>query len=114
MKSENEKYCVNCGEVIDAKAEICPKCGVRQPMAYNDTDNFQSKPVKHTDDRWLITLLLCVFLGELGVHRFYVGKIGTGILMLITLGGCGIWWLIDLIFIVTNQFTDDEGRILHS
>lgn len=34
--------------------------------------------------------------------------------MLVTLGGCGIWWLIDLIFIVTNQFTDDEGRIIHS
>lgn len=115
MKAENEKYCTNCGEIIDARAEICPKCGVRQPTIYNNTSKFSSEPsTRQTDERWLITLLLCAFLGGLGVHRFYAGKIGTGILMLVTLGGCGIWWLIDLIFIVTNQFTDDEGRIIHS
>ena len=44
-----------------------------------------------SDKEWLVTLLLNLFLGSLGVHRFYVGKIGTGILQLITLGGCGIW-----------------------
>ncbi len=55
------------------------------------------------------TLLLCLFLGGLGVHRFYVGKIGTGILMLLTLGGLGIWALIDLVMIVVGSFTDKEG-----
>ena len=114
MKAENEKYCINCGEIIDARAEICPKCGVRQPTQYASTSTFESRPVKDTDQRWLVTLLLCAFLGSLGVHRFYAGKIGTGILMLVTLGGCGIWWLIDLIMIVTNSFTDDEGHIIHS
>jgi len=55
------------------------------------------------------TILLCFFLGALGVHRFYVGKVGTGILQLITLGGLGIWVLIDFIIIVTGSFQDSEG-----
>jgi TM2 domain-containing membrane protein YozV len=59
-----------------------------------------------------VALLLCFFLGFLGVHRFYVGKIGTGVLMLITLGGLGIWNLIDFIMIVVQKFTDSEGNTL--
>ncbi len=62
------------------------------------------------NNKWLATLLLCIFLGEFGVHRFYNGKIGTGILQLITLGGCGIWALIDLIMIITGNFTDKDGN----
>jgi TM2 domain-containing membrane protein YozV len=55
------------------------------------------------------TLLLCLFLGCLGIHRFYVGKIGTGIVMLITLGVFGIWALIDLIMIIVGAFKDKNG-----
>ena len=55
---------------------------------------------------WLTTLLLCIFLGGLGVHRFYAGKIGTGILQLITVGGCGIWTLVDLIMIITGRIAN--------
>ena len=62
------------------------------------------------DKNWLATVLLCLFLGGIGVHRFYVGKVGTGILQLITLGGCGIWTLIDLIMIITGSFTDKDGN----
>ena len=58
------------------------------------------------------TLLLCFFLGFLGVHRFYVGKIGTGILMLITFGGFGIWALIDFVMIAVSAFKDKEGRLI--
>jgi len=54
-------------------------------------------------------ILLCFFLGFLGFHRFYVGKHLTGILMLITLGGLGIWQLIDLVIIITGSFTDKNG-----
>ena len=63
-----------------------------------------------SDKNWLATLLLCLFLGGIGVHRFYVGKVGTGILQLITLGGCGIRTLIDLIMIITGSFTDKDGN----
>ncbi len=58
------------------------------------------------------TALLVMFLGTFGVHRFYVGKYGTGILMLLTFGGLGIWALIDYIIIITDGFTDGEGRII--
>jgi len=59
-----------------------------------------------------VALLLCFFVGFLGVHRFYVGKIGTGVLMLLTLGGLGIWNLIDFIIIAMQKFTDSEGNTL--
>ena len=59
---------------------------------------------------WLALFLLTFFVGVLGVHRFYVGKIGTGVLMLITLGGLGVWFLVDLILVVTGQFTNKDGQ----
>ncbi len=65
-----------------------------------------------SEKNWLTTLLLCIFLGSIGVHRFYAGKIGTGILMLITCGGCGIWTLVDLIMIITGKFTDKDGNAI--
>ncbi|BCE03242.1 NINE protein [Marinicellulosiphila megalodicopiae] len=58
------------------------------------------------------TLLLCFFLGGFGIHRFYVGKVGTGILMLLTLGGLGIWTLIDFVFIAIQKFTDKNGAVI--
>ena len=65
-----------------------------------------------SDKGFVPAILLCFFLGFLGIHRFYVGKIGTGILMILTLGGLGIWTLVDFIIIVTGNFRDKQGRLV--
>lgn len=68
--------------------------------------------MEKSDKSKVAAILLCLFLGGFGIQRFYVGKIGTGILMLVTLGGLGIWSLIDLIMIIVGKFTDKDGRVL--
>ncbi|TKZ36027.1 TM2 domain-containing protein [Brachyspira catarrhinii] len=65
-----------------------------------------------SEKSWGTCFLLFLFLGYLGAHRFYVGKIGTAILYIITLGGCGIWALIDLVSIVMGNFKDNEGKFV--
>ena len=65
-----------------------------------------------SEKNFVATLILCILLGWLGVHRFYVGKTGTGILMLLTLGGLGIWQLIDLIVIAVQKFKDSKGLLI--
>ena len=95
------KYCRACGGVIDAMAIVCPQCGVMQPSPAG---------LIESDKRILPARLLCFFFGFLGVHRFYVGKAGTGVLQLLTFGGLGIWWLIDFIMIIVGSFKDSDGQ----
>jgi TM2 domain-containing membrane protein YozV len=102
-KGADEAFCSSCGAIIKKEAEICPKCGVRQKKVPANNDVSSS---------WLTALLLCLFLGSVGGHRFYTGKIGTAILMICTLGGCGIWTIIDLITIITGKFTDANGNLI--
>lgn len=77
-KALDEKFCSECGAIIKAKAEICPKCGVRQMAAPNTlaatAPNGKSK---------IAAALLALFLGGFGVHKFYLGQVGLGILYLI-------------------------------
>jgi hypothetical protein len=59
-----------------------------------------------------VALALAAVLGPFGAHRFYAGKTGTGMLMLCTLGGAGLWWLYDLILVSGGSFRDAEGRLI--
>ena len=100
-------YCSRCNRFYDAKTAYCPNCG-----SATSGGSYQSVYGSTPPKDWLTTLLLCCFVGVFGVHRFYCGKIGTGILWLLT-GGClGIGYLVDIIMIATNSFTDSEGRPL--
>lgn len=108
MKQSHEKFCSECGEIILQKAEICPKCGVRQA---NSTANDLSAKAEQ-NNRWIISLLLCWFFGVLGVHRFYTGHTAIGIIQLLTLGGCGIWALIDFILIAAGSYKDAQGNLI--
>ena len=93
-------FCPNCGAEINDNAVVCVKCGCSISSKSGERKN------------WVVAYLLSWFLGGFGAHRFYLGKIGSGLGMLFTLGGCGIWSLIDFICLSFNNFTDAENRPL--
>ncbi len=66
-------------------------------------------PGLYSDREWLTALLLSLFVGVLGIDRFYLGHMGLGVLKLITFGGCGIWALIDVILIAVDNVKDSKG-----
>ncbi|WP_346940518.1 TM2 domain-containing protein [uncultured Clostridium sp.] len=72
----------------------------------------KSKDKEFSEKSWGATLVFCIVLGFIGFHRFYVGKAGTAILMLLTLGGFGIWIIVDLVSIIINSFTDEDGKVV--
>jgi TM2 domain-containing membrane protein YozV len=95
-------FCRVCGKQIHKSATACPGCGAVQ----------SSSPASATEKRILPAFLLCFFFGWLGVHRFYVGKVGTGVVQMFTFGGFGIWMLIDFTLIVVGEFKDKAGNKL--
>ena len=105
------KYCTNCGRPI-APTEFrsaSGRCGECEAKA-GATATMPT--TQYSEKDWLTTLLFSIFLGGLGIHRFYVGKIGTGILWLLTAGVFGIGALVDIIMIATESFTDDDNRLI--
>lgn len=117
------KYCPKCNAPCPDEATVCFNCKTAfmqqapnyayppqpQPIIVNTV--FQ-QPIS-TKNRW-VALILCIFLGLLGIHRFYVGKVGTGLLWLFTGGMFGIGALIDLIMIACGSFTDYAGLPLQN
>ena len=125
-------YCTKCGAQIDNQAIVCPNCGVgthnynsqvrsaqgyAQPIVINNnntntnmnTGGYAGAGVQKS--KWT-AFLLCFFLGWLGAHRFYVGKNGTGIIWLLTVGLSGVGVFFDLIFILIGSFRDKSGMPL--
>lgn len=97
-KGPDEKYCAECGAVINEKAEICPECGVRQPGAGS------------SDDERLIAALLAIFLGGIGAHKFYLGQTKLGVLYL-----CFFWTAIPALIgiiegVIYLSKSDEEFR----
>jgi hypothetical protein len=108
---EEARRCPYCDEEINLNAKKCKHCG-----EFLDPTLAASRgglSFGGSEKRILPTFILCWFFGVFGVHRFYVGKAGTGILQLLTLGGLGIWTLIDFIVIVMGNFTDGEGKVIN-
>ena len=82
------------------------------PSAPNAVSSVPAQPSAPSDRSFIATWMFAWLLGFLGVDRFYLGKVGTGIVKLLTIGGFGIWWLIDLILVLAGVQRDKEGRLL--
>ena len=134
-------FCTNCGTKQNEGTKFCGECGnpmagsVSAPAAapasaplppapapalapapaFNEpatSAQYVVTPNERSPHSWIAALLLCFFLGTWGIHRFMVGKVGTGIAMIFTLGGLGVWTLIDFIMICVGSFRDIQGREL--
>lgn len=79
-KGLDEKYCSECGAVIKVKAEICPKCGVRQ---FNQPASISLGPLASNGKSRIAAALLALILGTFGAHKFYLGQLGWGVIYLI-------------------------------
>lgn len=104
------KFCHACGRSIDARAEICPECGVRQPMVYNPAV-VVSLP---TGRNRVAAALFALLLGGFGIHKFYLGKIGQGVLYLIfcwTFIPTIIGWIEGIIYLTQSdqEFAAEYG-----
>jgi TM2 domain-containing membrane protein YozV/RNA polymerase subunit RPABC4/transcription elongation factor Spt4 len=126
-RSAEEVFCTSCGEKIKREAEICPKCGVRQMDI-----SVQSQSNTSLGPKWGIAGCLAFFLGNVGVHRFYVKKAGLGIITIaiflvaliftnstdtagfgwLMIGGLTVWSLIDFFLIIKEKYKDKQGNII--
>ena len=119
-------YCSRCGMTLDAGVITCPRCGESLDRGGQQAPANYPSPVPpahaapgHADAAFdpyvspksrLVMLLLCIFVGVPGVHRFYAGRIITGIIWLCTFSLFGIGWLYDMVLIICGAFRDGDGR----
>ncbi len=105
-------HCGSCGASLPVNGFYQQPYSSGQPCASYSAYPFPASPVPISpvspSHRW-VAFVLCFFFGVLGIHRFYVGKVGTGLLYLFTGGLCGIGWLFDLIMTACGSFTDKAG-----
>ncbi len=109
-----EIVCDSCRNPVDGGVVFCPDCGGRMGEGDPPSDHCHVRIVEDrgTGRDWLTTLLLCLFFGGLGVHRFYTGHVGAGIIQVLTVGGFGIWWLLDVVSIARGRYRDRAGNLL--
>ena len=137
INTPQKDFCTNCGTQLIAGSQFCNSCGSKagsQPnIVVNVSNQMGQYPPGYIPKNWMATLLLCIFLP--GIHRLYVGKIGSGLLMIILIiaaiftsfyfwlydGSFAgyitwvpyyIWWLVDLVGICRGKFTDAQGFML--
>lgn len=104
-------YCHKCGKEYLSDAKYCQNCGVLlSDIRTGHANTAAGAPVPRKE--LIVALILSIFFGQLGVDRFYLGYVGLGLLKLFTFGGCGVWWLIDIILIATRKLSDSEGTPL--
>ena len=104
-------FCSNCGTEIEAGKHQSTKCGSFSQQPVNPAPVSQN--LQQTQGKsWIAALLLNLFLGYLGIHRFYTGSVGIGVVQLMTGGLCGLWWFIDFVMIITNSYRDGKGNPL--
>lgn len=107
------KYCQHCGAEMDASSAVCPRCGTPVAPPQVVVNNIVAPPVDNYPYKSkVVALLLCLFLGYLGIHRFYVGKIGTGLIWLFTGGLFFVGWLVDFMSILVGGFRDKANMPL--
>lgn len=126
-------FCSNCGAQIGENTNFCQHCGAgnqlaqkvsqpqpqAQPVVVNVVNNNSNTNTNNVGygigyapkSRW-VAFFLCLFLGYFGAHKFYVGKSGTGVLYLFTLGLCGLGWMLDTVILLFGGSRDKWGRRL--
>lgn len=110
---KNRKIKGQLKELQANEAQIIRNMRILQSQISRGSSSGEKISIQTTSDKdWMVTLILSLILGFFGAHRFYTGHFKSGLLQLVTFGGFGIWWIIDILLIATNKFRDGAGYTL--